>query len=1487
MLRWILCLWLVAPAESFVTEAIAAGLGLATETIGIGTSIDCHVHGKRPSEECNSMSQTTSAIGNIDDSVQTLTRECDTSDFNNAFNCGLEKFGAGAQLLSGGVNLATAIPRAAVGLPPLQNIADGSSYWQADQGKVFTCLLHRDDEYKDLDVYPDGSKGHGVTITSLPERYPLYGEISFCTACDAGKELFRQTDSTYETTLPEFFWSIYTHKEQKQSGSAMIYRRAIVHLLSEYADITFDLGRASEPSSRGDKELDKAFEQYHPTIHVCFPKHIFEELQMDVSTSSFARVMDLVDAIHENKLMDYTRDQTIQYLTNGINKNEWNVPPSHVAAVVMNLGNLRAKCSFCKTCTPGKYKSEDWSDTGEYPALMCGDANGCASVVFKKALHIGVSYKLGKGKSSKGNYATKSAIASADFLNSEWYVFTLNMLLPTIMYKVEDTCRLCPSGRYQNEEGQVECKECPGGKYHNISGSTSNTDCKVCPNGRQVRHECTTIYSENIDVQLDNRIIEETVCSPSKCETCGNGQFSSDGTPCRTCPEGFGTTNHIHCVECNPGKYHSNGQCVDCSDGEYQDNYKQTFCKYCPHGYGSIQNKTRCHKCTDGTFSDKGVCTSCPGGFYQDETGTNECKHCPRGYGDLPYKRACEECKPGRYEHNGMCSTCAYGQYQDQSKQRSCLSCISNASLDNRKSCFPCLYGTDASDDCSPCGTRKASKTTCGRDVGAHRGIDLETNYAKHRYIITSTKKTFEKCKKQIDKDNLLLNLTTAAEFEQWKEISCNRVADGYEYYNIYKDNTDRKKGVVNNKLIDCPVDTFTTATDDFQTCKACENHVNTYIGSNDNCSINKNPFYYVQNLTRYPCEQGTFRIGHSNQCTYCPTHYTFLRIKNDVFFDGTNYEGEAECVDIKQISKHYAVGQYSRLTVCDPGHIRKNLAYSVDDRPISACIESGYDTINTDYSKEVYRGYIQTCPDRWSSQYTHGWSCESCNIRGMYWDGSCTNNTDDTKGINSKSELVSCLEGETSHPSNGHGIPHMYDTCAPYEYTFDNDVDKDGVRDTDVMTYLKGYPDCSIMLEEGSPREGPYSLIGNSIYFNDVKVFRSYLQELTWHEEYLDVTDISHYKDDQYIVVTEGDIRMITLEEHRITEMFSIEHDPSYISAHIADESLWIGTDEGKIYKYDKWHYTINGTGHSTRKHNVSYDQAAYIRMYDQLYVGTGHLYVQGTKQSVCGDKPRPFGRFIWTLKGYISIDKTIVTEMNKNHVASRYQVFDTNLDCDQKGWDEDRLAWVCMNEEDMYSNSTHLLPCPHPIHCPNTNYSEDKHGPCLDGLTSRYTNGMSCEPCNALQVLDGTYCKDLSDPTKECTGCPLVIDKTRHQSWRTCDETFFGTEDGTVCDKGHTAYPGGTTCVPCDGYAQYIDTIGRCLENRDEDYEVIDHLRRSCPPGYSSRRTGFQTCVPHVDCAATYSIDYACKYEDLSTPCGHKDVTFVNRDNDRYICV
>ena len=295
-------------------------------------------------------------------------------------------------------------------------------------------------------------------------------------------------------------------------------------------------------------------------------------------------------------------------------------------------------------------------------------------------------------------------------------------------------CQACVTGKYQDEEGQMQCKDCAAGRYQNETGQTS---CKVCEPGNfadvtglSTCKSCAVGTFNNFNVPCEQLSLDY-VSYNGQCLTLtisdpGRECLSSRGSaianiysiydcakatyPSRFYYDGSSCYSVVrHSLSSNQKKLHmskklnsytcSYQQCQTYSYGGYSQRHCKTVTIM---GSDNIHvssvntscdrdttcyDPTRCLQCPQGRFQDQtgqGSCKDCVfGENYQDETGAVNCKDVsdcqPGSYKGLiatVYRdQECLNCSKGRYsttQNVVSCTTCSYGQYQDEEGKTLC-----------------------------------------------------------------------------------------------------------------------------------------------------------------------------------------------------------------------------------------------------------------------------------------------------------------------------------------------------------------------------------------------------------------------------------------------------------------------------------------------------------------------------------------------------------------------------------------------------------------------------------------------------------------------------------------------------------------------------------------------------------------------------------------------------------------------------------------------
>lgn len=127
------------------------------------------------------------------------------------------------------------------------------------------------------------------------------------------------------------------------------------------------------------------------------------------------------------------------------------------------------------------------------------------------------------------------------------------------------TCKECPAGRWQDQQGQNECKKCVAGKYSSEIGATTNV-CKNCAAGYYGNEQGQATCYECKDRWQDQE-------GQTTCKDCPQGQYMTGNhetiSDCNDCPRGWAAweyDTHQQNNDNTTGLY-----CSKCGIGGYQD----------------------------------------------------------------------------------------------------------------------------------------------------------------------------------------------------------------------------------------------------------------------------------------------------------------------------------------------------------------------------------------------------------------------------------------------------------------------------------------------------------------------------------------------------------------------------------------------------------------------------------------------------------------------------------------------------------------------------------------------------------------------------------------------------------------------------------------------------------------------------------------------------------------------------------------------------
>lgn len=345
-------------------------------------------------------------------------------------------------------------------------------------------------------------------------------------------------------------------------------------------------------------------------------------------------------------------------------------------------------------------------------------------------------------------------------------------------------CLPCAPGRYKekrdysattNRNPQSEsCKNCPTGKYQD---QYAQANCKICDGILQVRTEVSCEQCFRGQFTAQNRCIK---CPPGKfqdyhpaldCQSCAPGFYNDQTgqTACKECPQHkVVTVDSVQCV-CNSGQFkNATNQCQECPTGQYKIAlFPENSCTNngCPTGKYAVCNTTEtlgfpnnidpgcnaehpyrlehtagsefCYAQSNGNTGIGSVCkcscegcgasqtqcanpkpclehcnkkqaltcTNCPAGKYAGSKNSLDCKECEMGkYGDSVGQSACNNCQLGKYQNEKgkirckgeMCGAGKYASTYDSTVEFTCLDCPPGKFADgllHLPECITCTEG--------------------------------------------------------------------------------------------------------------------------------------------------------------------------------------------------------------------------------------------------------------------------------------------------------------------------------------------------------------------------------------------------------------------------------------------------------------------------------------------------------------------------------------------------------------------------------------------------------------------------------------------------------------------------------------------------------------------------------------------------------------------------------------------------------------------------
>ena len=239
-------------------------------------------------------------------------------------------------------------------------------------------------------------------------------------------------------------------------------------------------------------------------------------------------------------------------------------------------------------------------------------------------------------------------------------------------------CTMCPTGKYQSEEGKTSCEEgvegMPDAWIHTTT--LTNFDQKVPASDRGIdTYESWTVVTQ---------VVRTGWGAPLPCGTTEYMDVSNDYT-CTNCDAGSELSGTVIIEDVT----HRNG-CDECSTGRFST-ASNIGCEECPAGkFQAEEGKSECDPC------DKTGAT-----LYNNEIGLHDNNHCVATQCQAGYKldgTVCEQCGKGTFSDTvgTSCSPCTGNEFQPDIGQTSCDTCAANKIVTNTDG----ISGFDGCDDC-------------------------------------------------------------------------------------------------------------------------------------------------------------------------------------------------------------------------------------------------------------------------------------------------------------------------------------------------------------------------------------------------------------------------------------------------------------------------------------------------------------------------------------------------------------------------------------------------------------------------------------------------------------------------------------------------------------------------------------------------------------------------------------------------------------------
>mgnify|MGYP001168969170 CR=1 FL=1 len=363
-------------------------------------------------------------------------------------------------------------------------------------------------------------------MKTMTDGLPLYTFSAVCESCKEQYQPFAKTiyecyEKAKSLKSKSFVFHnddcfVYTHDQSKS------YRRIIDGYIEFQGNDTNDIEQTTTITRNG-----------QGTFEECMIKALNAE-----TSYNFLAIPKHVDFSDQIPCYIYTSTKEIEFNNNTIQQAD-----QFITYKIFN----KARYDDLEICSSGKFKQSDIGcDICPIGTHKLEESKAFADTCAEAPYNTNISFEHNGG--GKGCQQTINGLSHQCCLMFGGCLDGQGDPIPRC--PIHSTCTPCPTGTYQDNQGQFFCKSCPKGYYQNEQGRSV---CKSCNEGTTTNGFGSTSIS-----QCDG-----------KCKSQGNGNLVLINQTCQ---------------ECSSGRFESSDTCANCAVGTF----KRKIIKY-----GTTKNKTR------------------------------------------------------------------------------------------------------------------------------------------------------------------------------------------------------------------------------------------------------------------------------------------------------------------------------------------------------------------------------------------------------------------------------------------------------------------------------------------------------------------------------------------------------------------------------------------------------------------------------------------------------------------------------------------------------------------------------------------------------------------------------------------------------------------------------------------------------------------------------------------------------------------------------